>query len=469
MDYSKLSVSDFIRESKKGNIDIKDFYAKFFEETKKIDKKHNHFITISEKEALDSIGKVDRKSRLSALPVSVKDNICTKDIQSTAGSKILKNYIPLFDATSISCAKKEGSVIIGKTAQDEFGFGTFSTNSPFGIPKNPQDIERSCGGSSGGAGGFTAAVTMPHIALGESTGGSISCPASFCGVTGLTPTYGRVSRYGLIDYANSLDKIGPMAKTTKDCALMLSIISGKDPMDQTSIQKNTEDFTRYTGKDIRGLKIGIPKEYFKGIDRDIERKVRSAIEKLEEIGAKITDISLSTTDYVLPSYYIIATVEASTNLAKYCGMRYGAQDEIKGSFNKYFSEVREKYLGEEAKRRILLGTYARMAGYRDQYYLKALKVRTLVIEDFKKAFKKVDVLAAPTMPIISPRFSEIEKLTPVETYAMDNLTVGPNLAGIPMISTPCGKSRDMPVGLHLLGNHMDEGKIIQVADAFENR
>ena len=469
MQYSKMSVSDFITESKKGNIDTKDFYSKFFEETEKIQKKYNHFVTISKKDAEKQIDTLDKKTKLQGLPISIKDNICTKGIQSTAGSKILKGYIPPFDATAISRGKQEGSIIIGKTVQDEFGFGTFSTYSAYGIPKNPIDTTRSCGGSSGGAGGFTKAIDMPHIAIGESTGGSISCPASFCGVVGLTPTYGRVSRYGLIDYANSLDKIGPMAKTVKDTALMLSIISGNDPLDQTSIQTKTEDFTRHTGKDIKGMKIGIPKEYFNNIDNDVEKKVRTAITKLEDLGADIVDISLPTTEYAIPAYYIIATVEASTNLAKYCGMRYGAQDDPKGHFTEYFSTTRGKYLGEEAKRRIILGTYARMAGYRDQYYLKALKVRTKIIEDFKKAFNKVDVLAAPTMPMVAPKFSDIEKLTPVEIYAMDNLTVGPNLAGIPMISVPCGTSQKMPVGLHLLGNHLQEGKIIQVADAFERQ
>ncbi|MBW6462208.1 MAG: Asp-tRNA(Asn)/Glu-tRNA(Gln) amidotransferase subunit GatA [DPANN group archaeon] len=467
MQYSKMSVSDFIKESKDGNIDTKDFYSKFFEETENIQKKYNYFVTISKKDAEKEIDKLDRKTRLSGLPVSVKDNICTKGIKSTAGSKILKNYIPPFDATAISRGKQNGSIIIGKTVQDEFGFGTFSTYSAYGIPKNPIDTTRSCGGSSGGAGGFTKTINMPHIAIGESTGGSISCPAAFCGVVGLTPTYGRVSRYGLIDYANSLDKIGPISKTVKDSALMLSLIAGKDPLDQTSIQEDTYDFTKYTGKDIKGMKIGIPNEYFNNIDKDVEKKVRNAISQLEELGAKTLDITLPTTEYAIPAYYIIATVEASTNLAKYCGMRYGAQDEIKGHFTEYFSTTRGKYLGDEAKRRVILGTYARMAGYRDQYYLKALKVRTKIIEDFKKAFNKVDVLATPTMPMIAPKFSEIEKLTPVETYAMDILTVGPNLAGIPMISVPCGTSKEMPVGLHLLGNHKEEGKIIQIADAFE--
>ncbi len=466
MDY-RLSVKDYISESRKGNIDHSDFYASFFEKTKKIQEAYNHLVTVSDKDANKRLKNIDNSSRLAGLPISVKDCICTKGIRSTAGSRILEDYIPTFDATSVKRLKDEGGIIVGKNAQDEFGFGTFSTNAGFKVPKNPLDKSRSCGGSSGGSGGFTRAIDMPHISLGESTGGSISCPASFCGVVGLTPTYGRVSRYGLIDYANSLDKIGPMTKTVEDAASVLSIISGHDSMDQTCIDKKTEDFNANIGKDIEGMKIGIPKEYFKDIDTDVKKKILSSIDKLEDLGAQTVDVSLKTTEHVIPSYYIIATVEASTNLARYCGMRYGASEPLKGHFNEYFSKVRGKYFGDEAKRRILLGTYARMAGYRDQYYLKALKIRTLIINDFKRAFKKADVLAAPTMPMIAPRFDQIENLSPVESYSMDRLTVGPNLAGIPMISVPAGKSKGMPVGLHILGDHMDEGKILQVADAFE--
>lgn len=428
---------------------------------KAIQKKYNAFITIHDNADTREDG------RLADIAVSVKDNICTKDIQSTAGSKILEGYMPPFDATVIEKVKEEGGLIIGKTAMDEFGFGTFSTNCAYGVPKNPHDTERSCGGSSGGAACVVAAADFPHIALAESTGGSISCPASFCGVVGLTPTYGRVSRWGLIDYANSLDKIGPMAKTVREIAMMLSVISGHDKRDSTSLNVKGEDFTKYL-KDVKGMKIGVPKEYFaEGVDEKVSESVWNAIKKLESLGASYEKVSLPHTKYALSSYYIIAMAESSTNLARFCGLRYGMHMPIKGNYEQYFSKVRAAGFGEEAKRRIILGTYARLAGYRDAYYLKALKVRTKIIGDFKKVFKSVDVLAAPSMPVIAPKFSEIENLTPIENYMMDILTVAPNLAGIPMISVPCGTVEKMPVGLHIMGDHLQEGKIIQVANAFE--
>ncbi len=457
MDYKKLSVSNFLKETKAGNSDLVDFYAKLSEEIKNLDKKFN-FFTILNKPNITQIK--NKNGKLHSLPVSVKDCICVKGLQSSAGSKILKGYMPPFDATAVLNVKSEGGLVIGKTNQDEFGFGTFSTNSGFAVPKNPLDPTRSCGGSSGGAAGLTRALDFPHIALGESTGGSISCPASFCGVAGLTPTYGLVSRYGLIDYANSLDKIGPIGKTVEDVALMLSAIAGHDPKDSTSIQKEKEDYTRYLDKKEK-LKIGVPKEYFSGVNDKITKNIWNGIKLLENLGYKYEEISLPMTDYVIASYYIIATAEASTNLAKFAGMRYGMSEQIEGSFNEYFSQVRTKYFGEEAKRRILLGTYTRMAGYRDQYYLKAMKVRTLIIQEFKKAFKKYDILIAPTMPVVAPKFSEIEKLTPIENYMMDILTVAPNLAGIPMLSVPCGSINGMPVGLHIMGDHLQEGKVLK--------
>lgn len=427
-----------------------------------IQKKYSPFITIAKK--IENTG----KGKLKGIAVSVKDCICTEGMESTAGSRILQGYIPPFDATVVERVRKEGGIIIGKTAQDEFGFGTFSTNCAYVVPKNPNDRERSCGGSSGGAGCITATVDFPHIALAESTGGSISCPAAFCGVVGLTPTYGLVSRWGLIDYANSLDKIGPMAKTVKDAALMLSIIAGHDPRDSTSLKVKPQNYTKYVGKPVKGMKIGVPEEYFgEGVDKAVADKVWGAIKKLESLGCEIKKVSLPHTEYALPAYYIIAMAESSTNLAKFCGMRYGLHAALDGNYNQYFSTVRSTGFGEEAKRRIILGTYARMAGYRDAYYLKALKVRTKVIEDFKKAFKAVDVLAAPTMPVIAPKFSDIEKMTPIQNYMMDILTVAPNLAGIPMISVPCGAIEGMPIGLHLMGDHLEEGKIIQIASAFE--
>jgi aspartyl-tRNA(Asn)/glutamyl-tRNA(Gln) amidotransferase subunit A len=427
---------------------------------------------------------------LSGIAISVKDNICVKGVQSAAGSRILEGYEPPFDATAVARAREAGGVIIGKTNQDEFGFGTFCTNSGYKVPKNPHDPSRCCGGSSGGAAGLAAALPndVRHIALSESTGGSISCPASFCGVVGLTPTYGLVSRYGLIDYANSLDKIGPIARNARDVATMLSVISGYDPRDQTTINLKPEDYTKYVDRSVKGLKIGVPKEYFgsgtgDGIDKDVEQKVWNGIKELEELGADYKEVSLPSTKYAVAAYYIIATTEASTNLAKFCGMRYGASLPISrssysggsphasgaGNFNEYFSKVRSRYFGKEAKRRVLLGTYARMAGYRDAYYLKALKARTIIINEFKSTFRKVDVLAAPTMPTIAPKFSEIDKMSPIKQYMMDILTVAPNLAGIPTISVPCGTSKGMPVGLHLMADHLQEGRLIQAASAFDDR
>lgn len=404
----------------------------------------------------------DQEGRLSGYTISVKDNICVEGMQSTAGSMILKGYIPPYDATVISKCKAEGATIIGKTTQDEFGFGTFNVNTSYNIPLNPHDPKRSTGGSSGGAACITALADFPHLALSESTGGSISCPASWCGVIGVTPTYGRVSRWGLIDYANSLDKIGVMAKTVKEAALLLEVISGPDRYDSTVLDTKVPRYTELNS--VKSLKIGVPIEYFgEGVDPRVEKQIWSNLKQLESNGAKIKEISLPHTKYSLSSYYIIAMAEASTNLAKFSGLRYGQQESIDGDFNQYFRKVRSKGFGAEAKRRVMLGTFTRMAGYRDAYYLKALKVRTKVIEDFKQAFSSIDVLAAPTMPVIAPKFDEIENLEPLQHYKMDILTVAPNLAGIPMISVPCGKAYGMPIGLHLMADHLEEHLLLKAA------
>tara|TARA_Y100000310_G_scaffold345531_1_gene466086 strand:- start:20003 stop:21286 length:1284 start_codon:yes stop_codon:yes gene_type:complete len=400
--------------------------------------------------------------------VSVKDCICTKGIPTTAGSQILNNYLPRFDATVISKIKKAGGSIIGKTAMDAFGFGSFSVNVGLDkkVPLNPFDKNRTCGGSSGGAAGITQILDENHVALAESTGGSIACPAAFCGVVGLTPTYGRVSRYGQIDYGNSLDKIGPMAKTVKRCVEILNIISGADGKDATCIDK-TKDFLTLIGKPINKLKIGIIKEAFgKGVDAEVATKVREAIASL---GLKTETVSLPLTmKYGIPVYYLLSMTEASTNLAKLCGLRYGQENKVEGkSFNDYFAEVRSKHFNKEAKRRILLGTFARMAGFRDAYYIKAAKIRTLIIKEYTDLFKKYDLLISPTMPIIAPTFAEIKKLTPLQNYMMDILTVGPNLAGLPHLSVPCGFVNKMPVGMLIIANHWDEKTMIQLGHAFQ--
>jgi aspartyl-tRNA(Asn)/glutamyl-tRNA(Gln) amidotransferase subunit A len=429
------------------------------EKAKRLDDKYHLFNVMAEEEIYGS-------GQLSRIAISVKDNVCVKGMQSTAGSRILEGYIPPFDATVVAKCKEEGAFILGKTSQDEFGFGTFNVNTSYKVPVNPYDHERSVGGSSGGAACLTAVANFPHLAISESTGGSISCPAAFCGVVGITPTYGRTSRWGLIDYANSLDKIGAMSKTVKDATTLLSIISGPDQYDSTVLQIKP-DYTSIP-EHVEGMKVGIPMEYFgEGINPDVEQRVWTSIKELESQGAIIRNVTLPHTKFSLSSYYIIAMAEASTNLAKFCGLRYGLQKNIRGRFDQYISKIRTAGFGEEAKRRIILGTFTRMAGYRDAYYLKALKVRTKVIEDFKKAFMNVDVLAAPTMPVIAPRFDEIAEMEPIQHYMMDILTVAPNLAGIPMVSVPCGKHEGMPVGLHLMADHLNEVKMIQAAQSVE--
>lgn len=460
-----MNADEFIKQTKSGKVDLEDFYIKLFKDLKKIDQEYDCFITISEEEALKQLEKLP-KGDLYGLPVSVKDALCTKGVKTTGGSKILKDYKPAFDATVIKRIKAEGGVIIGKTCMDEFGLGGFSTNCAYKVPKNPNDKDRVAGGSSGGAAVVTKALDNPHIAIAESTGGSISSPASFCGVHGLTPTYGRVSRYGLLDYANSLDKIGVMGKSVRDIALMMNVISGFDERDMTSRPERVPDYTNTNS--VKGLTLGVPKEYFgKGVKEEVSDLVWKGIKELETKGIKIKELSLKMTKYSLPAYYVAAMSEVSTNLAKFCGMRYGLELPLKKEgFNEYFSRVRAVGFGSEAKRRIILGTYARMSGYRSKYYLQAMKVRTLIINDFKKAFKKVDALAAPTMPVIAPRFNEVEELTPLEAYKMDLLTVGPNLAGVPHLSSPCGELQGMPVGLHLIADHLEEKKLISLGAAF---
>ncbi len=471
------SIKSHIEKVRSGENSVEDFISAVIDKCKKINKKLNCFNTISEDFALNSARELDKKiksgkktGRLIGVPISVKDCICVKGVESTAGSKILKDYKPPFNATCVDRIIDEDGIIIGKTTQDEFGFGGFSTNVGinYNIPRNPFDQKRSTGGSSGGAAAITSALDMPHIAIGESTGGSISSPASYCGVAGLTPTYGRVSRWGLIDFANSMDKIGPIGKTVEDCALLLSVMSGKDKYDSTVTQQSQIDFTEFLINSMKGIKIGVPKEYFiEGVDEEISESVWSAIKKLEGLGASYEECSLPTTKYGVADYYLIAMCEASTNLAKFCGMRYGFHEDLTGNFEEYFSKVRGDALGPEAKRRIILGSFARMAGFRDAYYLKAMKIRTKIIQDFKLAFKKFDVLITPTMPILPPRFDELGKLEPIQIYMLDICTNPPNVAGIPHISVPCDFINGLPVGMQIMADHLQEKKIIQVAHTFE--
>jgi len=476
-----MNVLEFAEKIRKNEIDIVEHTGKIIEECNKINKEYNYFNTISGELALQQAHELKKliknrdksikNKKLLGAAISVKDSICVKGVESTAGSRILQGYKPLFNATVIEKVIKEGGIIIGKTSQDEFGFGSFSTNSGIGfkIPKNPIDKERSCGGSSGGAAGLAKKADFPHIALGESTGGSIASPASFCDVFGLCPTYGRNSRHGLLDYGNSLDKIGPIGKTCYETALLQEAIAGHDPNDSTSLNVQADDCTQVLGKPANGMKIGIIKEAFgEGNDEHVEKHVNGGIERLKEDGVEFEEISLNLPiKYGLATYYMIATSEASTNLAKYCGMRYGAAEKLEGSFNEYFTKVRSANFGDEAKRRIIMGTFARMSGFRDAYYIKAAKVRTLIINEYKKVFRKFDALVSPTVPILPPKFSEIEKLTPLQNYMMDIMLVGPNIAGLPHLSVPVGHEKNLPVGMLLIGDHLQESKLLQLGSVFE--
>ncbi len=439
---------------------------KAIEEAEKINKKLNCFITICGDNARSRAKKLISQKNKGALygkVISVKDAICTKGIRTTAGSAILTNYIPPFNASVIEKIEQEGGIVIGKTAMDHFGFGTFCTNVGHGlpVPHNPHDLQRAAGGSSGGAGvaTFSFSNSANHIALAESTGGSITAPAAFCGVVGFTPTYGRVSRYGLIDYANSLDKIGTMGKNVEEAELLAGVIFGEDKKDETSQHQETK-----TVKKVK--KIGIIKEMLNNVDEKIKKVFWQSI---YELGLEYEEISFPLIDYSVASYYIIATAEASSNLARYYGMRYGAQEEITGSFSEHFSKIRSKYFSDEEKRRIILGTFVRTAGYKEKYYIKALRVREKINEEFNLLFKRFDVLATPSMPIIAPRFEEIAKLKPIEVYALDSCTIPPNLACIPHLSIPIGKVNNMPVGLQIMCNSWEEDTLFRFGKESESK
>jgi aspartyl-tRNA(Asn)/glutamyl-tRNA(Gln) amidotransferase subunit A len=403
-----------------------------------------------------------RAGVLSDVAVAVKDNISTQGIETTCASKILKGYVPPYDAHVIGLLKDAGATIAGKTNMDEFGMGTTTENSAFGPTLNPCDPTRVPGGSSGGSAAAVAAG-MVRMALGSDTGGSIRCPAAFCGIVGLKPSYGRVSRYGLIAYSNSLEQIGPLGKTVTDVSTLMGVIAGYDRHDSTS-QNKPYDHT--PGADIRGLKIGIPQEYFgKGVDQDVAAVVKKAIGRLEELGATTIPCSIPSMEYALAAYYVTCTSEASSNLARFDGVRYGPAPDWKKPWHEAYQDVRGASFGTEVQRRIMLGTFALSSGYYGKYYAKAQVARENVRADFNRIFRDVDVIAGPTMPTIAFRLKE--KSDPLSMYLADILTVPANLAGIPSISVPCGKSRGMPVGLQIMGRLFADERVIDVAYAYE--
>ncbi len=430
------------------------------------------FITITKdeacqmaKEAQDAIIS-NRMSLLTGIPVAVKDNMCTKGILTTCASRILNNFVPPYESTVTGKLKDQKYCLVGKTNLDEFAMGSSTENSGFHTSRNPWNPLCVPGGSSGGSAAAVAAGEC-IAAIGSDTGGSIRQPASLCGVVGLKPTYGRVSRYGLVAFASSLDQIGPITKNVSDAAAMLTVIAGHDPLDSTSAPVATPDYAGALGKDIKGLRIGIPKEFFiKGIDKDVQEAVNVAIRKIETLGGTAIEVSLPHTAYAIATYYILATSEASSNLGRYDGVKYGFRESGKDLIEMYMN-TRAKGFGSEVKRRIMLGTYALSSGYYDAYYKKAQQVRTLIRRDFDNAFKEVDVIVTPTSP--TPAFKIGEKATdPLQMYLSDIFTISVNLAGAPGISVPCGFTKDnLPVGLQIIGKYFDEETVLRTAYAYE--
>jgi aspartyl-tRNA(Asn)/glutamyl-tRNA(Gln) amidotransferase subunit A len=426
-----------------------------------------HTSALAEADEADRLRKSGQIATLSGIPLAVKDNICTEGIKTTCASKILSNFIPPYDATVVQRLKQAGSVICGKTNMDEFAMGSSTENSGFFITRNPWDLERIPGGSSGGP---AAAVASGECiaALGSDTGGSIRQPAACCGVVGLKPTYGRVSRYGLVAFASSLDQIGPITKDVTDAAVLMNVIAGHDPRDSTSANIAVPDFTAALKKDVKGVKVGIPREYFiEGMDPDVDKAVRDAVKTLEGLGAAVKEVTLPHTAYAVATYYILATSEASSNLARYDGVKYGVRAEGAKDLLDMYMRSRSQGFGPEVKRRIMLGTYALSAGYYDAYYKKGQQVRTLIKRDFDEAFKSVDVIATPTAPTAAFKIGE-KSADPLQMYLSDIFTISVNLAGIPGISIPCGFTKNsLPVGLQLLGKHFDEESILRASFAYE--
>src|SRR5256714_13601457 len=432
------------------------------------------FLTLSRERALQQAERMDRMAAegktlppLGGVPVGIKDVMSTRGVRTTAGSKILDKYVPPYDCTAVAKLEAAGAVILGKMNCDEFAMGSSNENSGFHPVRNPRDLSRVPGGSSGGSAAAVAAG-MAVATLGSDTGGSIRQPASFCGVVGLMPTYGRVSRYGLIAFASSLDHIGPLTKTVKDAAVLLKTIAGRDSLDSTSAAVPVPDYVADLDQSVRGLKLGVAKEYFgEGLDDDVRQAVETAIDKMKDVGCEILPVSLPHTPYAIPAYYLIATAEASSNLARYDGVRYSHRARGVETLSEMYRRSRGEGFGAEVKRRIMLGTYALSAGYYDAYYLKAQRVRTLLTRDFEEAFKKVDAIVGPTCPTAAFKLGE-KVDDPLAMYLADIYTVTANLAGIPGISIPVGSSKEnLPIGMQVFGKHFAESTILRVANAYE--
>ena len=450
---------------------VDEFYTKIAAEDGAI----GAYLTLSKERAYEQAARVDKLADageelppLAGVPIAVKDVFTTKGIRTTAGSKILESFLAPYDATIVTRLEQAGAIILGKTNCDEFAMGSSNENSGYYPVHNPRDVSRVPGGSSGGSAAAVAAGTAV-ASIGSDTGGSIRQPAAFCGVVGLMPTYGRISRYGLIAFASSLDHPGPFGKTVKDTALLLEVMAGRDPMDSTTADVPVPKYSESIGKPVDGMKVGVPLEYFEeGLEAEVRTAVEIGIQELKNAGAEIVPLSLPHTPYAIPTYYVIATAEASSNLARYDGVRYGLRSSEGKTLSEMYRRTRDAGFGAEVKRRIMLGTYVLSAGYYDAYYLKAQRVRSLLARDFDEAFAKVDVIVTPTTP--TPAFKLGEKADdPLAMYLADIFTVTADLVGIPGISLPCGKSRGgLPIGMQILGKHFDEATLLRVAHVAEH-
>lgn len=474
MDLMSLTAVELGKKIASGEITSVEATKTALDRMEQLEKDYNCFVTIDRAGALEQAEAVQKKidagklsGPLAGVPVAIKDNMCISGMLTTCSSKILSNFKPTYTAEAVLQLQKAGAVIVGKTNMDEFAMGSTSETSYYGATKNPWDINRVPGGSSGGSAAAVAAEEVPY-ALGSDTGGSIRQPAAFCGVTGIKPTYGRVSRYGLIAYGSSLDQIGPLAKDVTDCATILEIISTHDAKDSTSVDRQDTDFTSALVDDVKGIKIGIPRDYFgEGIDSDVKEQVLAAAKELEAKGAIVEEFDLSLVEYAIPAYYIIASAEASSNLERFDGVKYGYRTSEYTDLHTMYKKTRSEGFGAEVKRRIMLGSFVLSSGYYDAYYIKALRTKALIKQAFDKAFEKYDVILGPVAPTTALKLGE-SLSDPLKMYLGDIYTVSVNLAGLPGISLPCGYDRDgMPIGMQLLAKPFDEKTIIRTAYAYE--
>ncbi len=474
MDLFSLTLCQAGTLLKEGRISAVELTRAFLERIDRLDPRINAYISVDPEGALEAARRADsiiaagNRKELTGIPLAVKDLICTRRLATTCGSRILENFRPPYDATVIKLLEEQGAVVLGKLNMDEFAMGSTNEHSAFGPTRNPWDLERIPGGSSGGAAAAVAA-DMCLAALGSDTGGSVRQPASHCGVVGLKPTYGRVSRYGLVAFASSLDQIGPLCKTVADAAVLLKAISGHDPADSTSVPEPVPDYPSMLEGDLKGIRIGLPKEYFQveGLDARVKEAVEEAIQVLVDLGAQAEEISLPHSRHAVAAYYVIAPCEASSNLARYDGVKYGLRDTEQNELLAMYNATRSRGFGAEVQRRIILGTFALSAGYYDAYYGKASQVRTLIIDDFKQAFETCDVIAAPVAPTPAYRLGETIE-DPLTMYLSDVFTLSANLAGIPALSVPCGLADGkLPIGLQLMAAHFKEASLLKVGHLFE--